>query len=271
MSLRLVLGVVLVGAFPLTAAAQSFSGLAGDSSESPLEVEADEGIEWRQDGQVFIARGNAQATRGRLTVRADVLKAYYRRTETGQTQVTQLNAEGNVEIASPHEKAVGKLGVYDVGKGVVVLSGGRVRLTTRTDLVTADRQLEYWESKRMAVARGNANAVRGERRLRADVLVAHLTDTEGQSRVHRVDAYDNIYIVTDQDTVTASRGAYDVETGLVTLTGKVTLARGQNQLSGCGAVVNLKTGISTLKSCPDAGRKGRVKGLLAPDRQIDVQ
>ncbi|MDZ7712400.1 MAG: hypothetical protein U5L06_04485 [Rhodovibrio sp.] len=53
-------------------------GLVGGSGEGPLEIDASDGIEWRRDEQVYIARGNATASRGGVTVAGDRLIAHYR-------------------------------------------------------------------------------------------------------------------------------------------------------------------------------------------------
>jgi len=52
-----------------------------------------------------------------------------------------------------------------------------VKLITSTDLILAERQLEYWEKRQMAVARGNASAKRGEKILHAEVLAAYFKRT----------------------------------------------------------------------------------------------
>src|SRR5579862_4057711 len=44
----------------------------------PVEVYADNGMELSQDAKTVIARGNAKAIRGRVTVTADTLIAHYR-------------------------------------------------------------------------------------------------------------------------------------------------------------------------------------------------
>jgi lipopolysaccharide export system protein LptA len=61
-----------------TNSASNALGLAGDDNNKPLNIEADNGIEWQQNNHVYIARGNAKATRGDNTVTADTLYAYYR-------------------------------------------------------------------------------------------------------------------------------------------------------------------------------------------------
>ncbi len=245
--------------------AQTLNFASGDS-DAPIQVDADEGIEWEQERQIFTARGNAVAERGNVKVRADVLQAYYRKKPAGGTDIWRLDADGNVRINSDSEKAFGEKGIYDVDNAILVLSGSKVGLITADDKITATRQLEWWEKKGMAVARGNALAVRGERRLSADVLVAHFQKNKsGKNRIWRVEAFDNVHIVTDTVTVTAARAVYNADSSIATLTGSVKITRGENQLNGCSAEVNMETGISKLHGCGQAGSSGqRVRGLLSP-------
>ena len=44
----------------------------------PIEVTARDGMEWRQNDQLVIARGAARAVRGGVTIDADLLMARYR-------------------------------------------------------------------------------------------------------------------------------------------------------------------------------------------------
>src|SRR6266850_867634 len=77
--LGLCLAVLLVclslGPCPL--AAQGL-GLGAASADRPIAISAEAGIEWQQDAQVYIARGNAVAKRGTTEVYADTLTAHYR-------------------------------------------------------------------------------------------------------------------------------------------------------------------------------------------------
>ena len=244
--------------------AQSLN-FGGGNSDLPIEIFADNGIEWQQENLVFLARGNARAVRGEVTVFADELRAYYREKADGSTDIWRMDAIGKVRIKTREETAFGKKAIFQVDKGILVLSGGKVRLVTATDEITADKQIEYWEKKLMAVARGNAFATRGKKRLRADVLAAYFrVDKNGENKLYRVDAFDRVRIVTDKDTATSDRGVYNVESGIATLTGSVKLVRGKNVLTGCSAEINFNTNVSKLYSCPPsaAGVKERVRGVL---------
>ena len=243
---------------------QSLNITSGGADGGPVEILADDGIEWQQDESIFIARGNALATRGEVNVRADLLRAYYY-DNAGSTEIWRMDAEGSVVIRSPTESAFGDMGVYDVLKGVLVLTGKNVKFVAGADIITAKQQLEYWEKKQMAVARGDAVAVQGDKTLKADVLAAHfIRDGSGETVVQRIDAYDNVLIITTTDNITADRGVYDVPNGVANLTGNVRLKRGQNVLTGCRAKVNLNTNVSKLFSCED-GSGTRVQGVLQPE------
>lgn len=72
----------------LSAAQGETSGLlGGGQSNSPIEIEAESGIEWRRNDKQYIARGNALAKRGDLTVRADTLTAHYRDKAAGGSEI----------------------------------------------------------------------------------------------------------------------------------------------------------------------------------------
>ncbi len=247
------------------AVAQNLNFAVG-GSDAPIEITSENGIEWQQDNLTFMARGNAVATRGKVSLRADVLRVYYRELKGGGTDIWRIDADGGVKIVSPGETVSGDSGVYDVDNSILVVKGKKVKFTTDNDQVTANRQLEYWEQKKMAVARGNASAVRGDKRLRADVLAAYFhRDSKGKTSVYRVEAFNNVRIITKKGDIRSDKGIYNVESGIATLTGSVTMVQGSSKLSGCSAKVDLNTGLSKLFSCRRAGAKGkRVKGLFRP-------
>ncbi|MDH5488822.1 MAG: hypothetical protein OEX17_02720 [Rhodospirillaceae bacterium] len=255
----------------------SVAGLFGDSDSSPIEVNADQGIEWQQDASVFIARGNATATRGTTVVRADELRAYYRNSQNktdvnassgmSNSEIWRLDAIGSVTITGEGWQASGGHSIYDVSAGVMILKDGSpITLVSGDDVITATKQMEFWNGKKMAIARGNATATKGERKISADVLSAHLkSGAGGKDSVDRIEAFDNVKIITPDSTASAKRAAYSPPTGLARLDGAVTIQKGENKLVGCSADFDLNTAISRLKSCPGGdGKAGRVKGILLP-------
>lgn len=264
-ALRALRGVITAFAFLAvatgTARAQGI-GLPNQSTGQPIEINADNGIEWQSKKKAYIARGNARAAQGDVAVFGDMLTAYYREDKSGATTIWRIDADQNVRIVTPTQRAYGDKGVYDVENGILVLTGTGIRLETETDKITARDSLEYWEKRNIAVARGNAIAVRGDNRLRADILTAYfVNDKDGKNRVKRVDAYDNVVITTPDEVVRSTRGVYNVDTGIAVLTGDVKITRGDNQLNGDSAEVNLNTGVSRLFG----KQNDRVRGIFTPD------
>jgi len=269
--------IALVVALPLLyaaappAGAQGISGLTG--GDEPLEINADEGIEWRRNEQTYVARGNAMASRGRISVYADVLTAHYRPAANGGTEVDRIDAEGNVRIVSPTETVYGDRGAYDVVGGVLVLVGKDLRLVGEKDLITARDSLEYWEKKQIAVARGDAEATREDKRIKADVLTAYFEpDKKGDVKLTKVDAFGNVRVSTATEFARGDTGVYYVEREFATLSGSVKITREQNQMNGEYAEVDLASGVSRLLGGPPgSAATTRVQGLLVPKRKPAVE
>ncbi|OFX07803.1 MAG: hypothetical protein A2516_03610 [Alphaproteobacteria bacterium RIFOXYD12_FULL_60_8] len=273
-----IIAFCLIVAGTATAQAQGL-GLASQNSDSPLEIFADDGIEWEQDAKRMVARGNARAERGNVVVRADTLVAYYNTLGAdGAGDITMIEALGNVRISSPKETAYGDSAKYDVQKAVLVLWGKDLRLVSDKATITASESLEYWDERHQAVARGNATATRDGRTLQARVLTADfLPDPKtGDIALSVIKAFDNVVVTTPEERATAQKGAYDVKSGIAVLEGSVKINRGGNELTGEYATVNLDQGKSTIyASKPKTGKTGtssgdnttkRVKMFLVPSK-----
>ncbi|WP_421989000.1 LptA/OstA family protein [Roseococcus sp.] len=164
------------------------------SQGGPTDITADDGIEWRQNDQVVIARGNARAVRDGTTVDAARLLARYRPRAgapaptqqpaqpgesplSGGSEIWRMEAEQNVRISTATDVAVGDRAVYDMDQAVLVLTGRNVSYTTPQQVITARDSLEYWSQRRMAVGRGSAVVTTQDgRRITADTLVAYMLE-----------------------------------------------------------------------------------------------
>ncbi len=281
------------------------------SHGGPIDISARDGIEWRQVEQEVIARGNAKAIRGDVTVTADQLTAWYRKKgataaaqsapvsgltgdpSTEGNEIYRLQADGHVNIFTATDRAQGDKATYDLDQAVMVMTGHDLKLTTPNDVITAKDDLEYWPQKHMAVARGDAVVVTSDaKRVAADTLVAYTSDNQqpapaasstatrvstpakpsndplvSSGKLQRVEAFGHVSVRTPTDTVTGDRGVYVPDTGMARLGGNVRITRGQNQLNGAEADVNMKTGIATLVAQKAAaGQKAdRVHGLVVPN------
>jgi lipopolysaccharide export system protein LptA len=208
----------------------------------------------------------------------------------GNNEIYLIEAKGAVHIFTPTDQAFGDHAAYDMDQAVLVLTGHNLKMTTPTYVVTSRDSLEYWSNQHMAVARGDAVLVTNtQRRIAADVLVAY-TDSgpaasapqtpapttvalkpgqpaadpiDASGKLKLVDAIGHVVILTTTDIVQGDRAVYDPTLGIARIAGHVHITRGQNELVGSEALVNMKTGVSRLLSHNSAEQ---VKGLITPNQ-----
>ena len=244
----------------------AFSQSNFETKFDPIHIEANEGIEWLSDKKVYIARGEATAKQNNFELKSDVIKAHYRETQASDTEIYRLEAIRNVIILSSNRIAYGDYGVYDLDDSVAVLTGKNLRLKTALETIRARKRLEYWDKKRLAIAKGNATAQRGEKQVRADTLKVYFTKTKDESlTANRIEAVGNVKISTPNEVAVGDEAIYYIEKELVTLLGHVKITRGKSQLNGSIAEVNLKTGRSRLLSKSGLDGNQKVRGLFNRD------
>lgn len=299
---RLGAAAVALLALPCGVRAQAPSPAAADNL--PVHIQADSGIEWDQNAHVYIARGNAVASRGPNEVHADTLVAHYRDVKNGgnagdKTEIYRLDAEGRVVLRRNDDTVVGDHGVYDVDQAVAVITGKGLKLTTPTDVVTARDSLEWYDQKDIAVARGDAVATRGGRTVKADVLTAYLHKTPpagskaavpaarpavargkgapslasardpgdaGAAKISRVDAQGHVVISNPVEAGRGDFGVYNEDTGIATLIGDVVIERGKDVITGQRGVMDLNRNVSRMLPGGAPGHS-RVQGLFVRDEQ----
>ncbi|HEX6442499.1 MAG TPA: LptA/OstA family protein [Stellaceae bacterium] len=309
---------LLIAAVPGHRAAAQL--LNPSSDNQPLQVQADSGIEWQQNEKLYIARGNAVATRGPASVRADTLIAHYREVKGGgpntntttntdintggNTEIYRVEAEGNVTMTREGQTILGDRAVYDLDQALMVVTGKALKLTTATDTVTARDSLEWYDQKQVAVARGNAVAVRNGKTIKADILTAYMVKTKpadaksaarpvkapaaqgakpsatpvaaagapaaSESKISRVDAQGHVVVTNAVDTGRGDYGVYNADTGICTLVDNVVIARGKDVIKGQYGVMDLNKNVSRMlpaASGAPAGPPQRVQGLFVRDDQ----
>ena len=211
--------------------------------------------------------------------------------DTGNNEIYRLEAVGHVHIFTSTDLAVGDHAIYDIDQAVLLLTGSAMKLTTPQQVLTARDTMEYWSQKHMAVGRGLATVVTSDgRRVTGDTLVGYTTPPDqpgatpagtkpdlpkppaptakpgtdpllSSGKLQRVEGFGNVEVRTATEIIRGNRGVYVADTGIARLAGAVHLTRGQNQLNGDEAIVNMHTGISTLTRTPGK----RVEGLVVPN------
>lgn len=252
--------------FVLAAPAHAQLGMNPDRNE-PLEITADQTLEWHRGNKQYIARGNVIVRQGNVTIMADTLTADYRETTGSAFEIYRLTADGNVRIVSQGNTATGQQATYDVDRSVAVMTGDNLSLHSPDQTVTAKESFEYWVAEGRLVGRGNARVTRMGDTLDADSISAVFEEHAGSSdarQLKNLGADGHVKITTENEVLTGEKARYESSTNIAELTGNVKITRGPNVLEGQRAEVNLTTNVSKMHGGSVQGGDGRVRGVFYP-------
>jgi len=102
-------------------------------------VTARDSLEWHDQRQVAVARGDAVASRAGKTIKADILTAYLQKApqaqpkpvvpgagSVGESKISRVDAQGSVVITNAQDTGRGDFGVYNGETGIATLIGNVV-------------------------------------------------------------------------------------------------------------------------------------------------
>jgi lipopolysaccharide export system protein LptA len=99
--------------------------------------------------------------------------------------------------------------------------------------ITAQHDIEWQQKARAYIARGRARAVQGDSTVDADQLVAYYEggDGGGATRIVRIDADGAVKLASPTGTATGAKAVYNVEQGILVLTGSPLLVTPTDRIS----------------------------------------
>lgn len=251
------------------------SAHAQKTAKPPIEITADQSLEWDRGNQVFYARGQARATQGDTRIDADTLTAQYRDGANEQgLDIWQFSADDNVTLTAGDTKAFGDNALYNLDNATATLTGANLRITSPGQSIIARDKIEYLIGKNQIIATGavkiTQRSANGQTNtLNANKVVATLAQTNGKRTLQKVEAYDNVVITTPSEILRGGYAIYNAVAGTAELKHNVTIKRGPNTLEGERASVNLNTNVSTLYGGAQktTGENGRVRAVFYPSSQ----
>ena len=260
MSAALILGLCSVAWSQETTAPAAGGGFGFDSSDNdPIEISAENGIEWKRDSRTYTARGNALAQQGDTSIAADTLIAYL----DDNDELSNWEAIGNVKIQTSQSTSYGDRAEYTESTRLLVLTGKNLKVVTDNQTVTARDQVEYWRDKDAVVAKGNVVIVRPQKNtvIKSDEATAYFRDklddpatpedeTGDGSEVYQVEAQGHVRVDREEQTAFSDHLAYNPETEVAVLTGNVTIHSKDNTYKGARAELDLQNDVSRLLPAP---------------------
>ena len=230
------------------------TAIAGD-----ITLDADDRVEYHQNEQKLVAKGNAVASKDDMTIKAQTLIGYY--SPKNKSKISRVEAHDNVEMKSSEAKAFGTKMIYDIKEDTAKLYGTPATIKTADSTITSQGPITYHQSKQMATAENDVVATDAKgNKVHADLMTAWFNkNTAGKLELDRIDIEKNVKIISKDAIITALRGTYYAKSGTVKLFDEITINQNGNILKGDKAETNLNTGISKILS---GGNKSRVSGIF---------
>jgi lipopolysaccharide export system protein LptA len=235
------------------------------SSDSPVEITADDSFVWERNLNRYVANGNVRVAQDNSVLTSAQLIAGYE--DDSANTIQTLEATGQVEFDGPDGQASGPKMTYDLSTGQAVLTGENLRVQTETHLVTADKEITYNSQTGQAVAIGNAMVETAEETLTADRIDAVFAEDPktGKRGISSAKATGNVKLRTKTETVHGNKAQYNRAEEKIDVTGNVRIERGPNRLRGARANVDLASGISEMHA--GSGEASKVQGVFFPASQ----
>ena len=232
----------------------------------PVEIYAEQGIEWHKNDNKYLAIGNAIAKSGKMSVNSDRIEAFYEESDNSGMDIKLVKAHKNVVVTDENLKIVGgKLAEYNLRKDYFSIFGKNLILTSQENKLESNNKMEYWRTKGVAIASGKAKAQKGnEFKIKAEKLVWYLNENDKKIDVKKIFGFENVSIYTNNEVAFSDKALYNKESGICKLFGNVKLQKGDSFLTGDYAEVDLNKGISKLLPAPnfDKLNENRVRALI---------
>lgn len=138
------------------------------------------------------------------------------------------------------------------------------------------KTIDVLDANGKAIWSGDVRITQGSMKLNADTVTVFYSRSKkgGSPTIERLDAQNNVKLVTPNESASGHYGIYDVAQKTITLIGGVTLTRGESVLHGARLAIDLESGRSKLDGAgtpaapgQPAASGGRVTGrFVVPPR-----
>lgn len=141
------------------------------------------------------------------------------------------------------------------------------------------------QKKSLAFFSGNVVATQGDYKLKSDKMTIHYKNPDEQAsisnssdnaniasnEISKINVDGNVLLTTPLESAKGNKGEYDLEQGIITLTGNVVLIKGENLIKGSNLIHNLESGdteITNRSAGANVSTKERVTGIFIPKNDL---
>lgn len=248
----------------------SCAGLCAEQNiPSDINVEADNGIEYFEDKNMCIAKGNAVATKGSTKLTSNIMKVYFSGKE--KKEIQKIEADGSVVLTSPSGLLHCEHIVYTLDNELINAHGGKLTLSMSSgDVLKASEKILFYRNDNIGEAFGDVvftskNRVIQSPHMKALFCEADKTDKktdtdEEKLKLDEVEAFEHVTITQEDKKSDCDYAKYSAKSGEVHLYGNVKIIDKSGTAFAQEAIYNQQKHTSYLM--PGEKRGGRVKVVI---------
>ena len=227
-----------------------------------FKVEADKSIEYFEKQKIYVASGNAKASRGNFSLKAEQIKAFIG--ETNKSNISDIEATGNVIIIN--QKTIAKSGFakYNFKNRLIILKGDNQSIEAKKFRLISKKFISFDDINKIANSEGDVKLF-----LTGPISISSKKISANFDKVNNTlisaSAKGKVKIQTKSETITCNSAKYDNKTGIIILKGNVIIRRDNSVLTGETGYMNLKNRKSKIES----SKSQRVKGIFKPAKKVN--
>ena len=239
----------------------SFKSVFANDNINQFTVEADNSIEYFEKQKTYVASGNAKASKGNFSINAKKIKAFMGGTK--KSNITHIEATGDVIIVNKDNIAKSDYAKYDFKKKFVILKGSNQSIESKKFRLLSKNFISFDETNKIAKSEGDVKLfLNGPVSVFSRKIDANFN--KSNNTLITAFAQGNVKIETKSETILCNSAKYDNKTRIISLKGNVIIQRDKNVLTGEKGYMDL----NTRKSKIESSKSKRVKGIFSPTKKL---
>ena len=234
-----------------------FKSTFANENLTQFKVEADKSIEYFEKQKIYVASGNAKASKGNFSIKAERITAFLGKTKN--SNITDIEANGDVIIMNQNTTAKSSFATYNFKNKFIILKGNNQSIESSKFRLLSKNFISFDDINKIANSEGDVKLfLSGPISITAKRVDANFDKIN--NNLISANAKGNVKIKTKSETISSNSAKYDSNTDIISLKGNVIIKRVIGILTGDKGYMNLKTRKSKIIS----SKSKRVKGIFKP-------
>ena len=234
-----------------------FKLASANESLTQFKVEADKSIEYFEKHKIYVATGNAKASKGQFSMNAEKITAFMGK--KNNANITAVESTGNVIIINQDTVAKSGFARYNFKNKFIILKGKKQSIESKKFKLSSKKFISFDDINKIARSEGDVKLF-----LSGPISISSKKINANFDKINNTlitaSAQGNVKIQTKSETILCNSAKYDNKTNIINLKGNVIIKRDKSVLTGEIGYMNLKTRKSKIES----NKSQRVKGIFKP-------